>query len=341
MRYYQSTNSCYVSFLMVLGIFALASGCVSHALAADSFDHDLYFGMRANADVVHLQQFLAEAGLYQGPTNGNFFSLTRTAVIQFQKKNAIAPAAGYVGPKTRDVINAKLSGTSVVDRAAQIKAIQDQIQTLLTQIASLQSNASAMPQPPLSPYEIELTLEMDKQILPLVPASTTVASSTPSALPNPFDSTLRVQTTAFPRSVSSYTDVLLHEFRFTADEKIAIEKLRFVNNGTLLDYYVRNIRLINSTTGQIIARLDAPVSGVSEFIMNVDSAKPNKGLVVSGELYAIICDILTPNYGAVRPTIQLNLQTAADIAAFDYGDLSRVATIKQITFPVEGPKLTF
>ncbi len=51
--------------------------------------------------VTNLQQFLSNVGVYTGPVTGYFGSLTKQAVIAFQKQNNITPASGYVGAMTR------------------------------------------------------------------------------------------------------------------------------------------------------------------------------------------------------------------------------------------------
>lgn len=78
-----------------------------------SFLRDLTFGMTGNADVKALQEFLTKLGFYSGPTNGNFFNLTRQAVIQFQETYAneilkpvgLSRGTGHVGPSTRAKLN--------------------------------------------------------------------------------------------------------------------------------------------------------------------------------------------------------------------------------------------
>ncbi len=85
-----------LSLLLLTPLFASAS----------TLDHDLSFGLRNNADVKTLQQFLTDQKLYAGDVNGNFFSMTQKAVKAFQTKQGIVPASGYVGSKTRAKINA-------------------------------------------------------------------------------------------------------------------------------------------------------------------------------------------------------------------------------------------
>jgi len=77
---------------------------------------DLYLGIRNDAEVKCLQQFLASQGsdIYpEGIISGNFLDLTRKAVVRFQEKyenDILVPAGfsqgtGYAGPKTRAKIN--------------------------------------------------------------------------------------------------------------------------------------------------------------------------------------------------------------------------------------------
>ncbi len=77
-----------------------------------SFSRDLSEGM-TGADVAYLQQFfisrrtgLAVSALAKVGATGYFGSLTRNAVIEFQKSLGITPAVGYFGPKTRARFNA-------------------------------------------------------------------------------------------------------------------------------------------------------------------------------------------------------------------------------------------
>ena len=68
------------------------------------FASNLFYGIRGN-EVARLQKYLAANGYYpEALTTGYFGSLTRAAVIRFQKLNNIAPAVGYVGPITRDAL---------------------------------------------------------------------------------------------------------------------------------------------------------------------------------------------------------------------------------------------
>ena len=77
-----------------------------------SMSINLYFGLK-NSDMVKcLQQFLKSQGqdIYpEGYVTGYFGSLTKAAVIRFQKKYGI-PSTGFVGILTRTKINSLYSG---------------------------------------------------------------------------------------------------------------------------------------------------------------------------------------------------------------------------------------
>ena len=54
-----------------------------------SFDRDLYFGLRGDADVSNLQEFLIDQGFLKGSSSGNYFILTQSAVKRFQQAHNI------------------------------------------------------------------------------------------------------------------------------------------------------------------------------------------------------------------------------------------------------------
>ena len=83
------------------------------AIFAQTFDRDLYFGMRGDDEVSKLQEFLTDQDFYTGPITGNFFSLTLSAVKKFQAARGIAPVSGYFGPKTRTKVNESLVSAGI------------------------------------------------------------------------------------------------------------------------------------------------------------------------------------------------------------------------------------
>lgn len=75
--------------------------------ALRAWDRNLYYGLTNDEDVKLLQEILQKDGLYAGPISGNYFDLTKQAVIAFQKKYNFAPdmQTGNVGPATRILLN--------------------------------------------------------------------------------------------------------------------------------------------------------------------------------------------------------------------------------------------
>lgn len=87
--------------------------------SCNRFDYNLSFGLRNDNRVICLQEFLKNQGpkVYpEGLVTGNFFSLTKTAVIRFQEKYAsevltplgLLRGTGFVGLRTRAKINSLL-----------------------------------------------------------------------------------------------------------------------------------------------------------------------------------------------------------------------------------------
>ncbi len=85
-------------------------------LSCDRITSDLYLNTTNSREVACLQQFLKAQGLHiypEGLVTGNFFQLTRNAVIRFQefyKDEILSPlglrsGTGYVGSSTRSFIN--------------------------------------------------------------------------------------------------------------------------------------------------------------------------------------------------------------------------------------------
>ncbi len=114
-----------------------------------SFDRDLYFGLRNDSEVTKLQEFLTGRGIYSGPITGGFFSLTREAVKDFQKKEGIEPAAGYFGPLTRARANTLLASPQtkeeiIAELVRQISELQKQLQAL----EAKQTTETAKPEEP-------------------------------------------------------------------------------------------------------------------------------------------------------------------------------------------------
>ncbi len=100
-------------------IQALVSGSTSGGTVTGSLSMDLQMGM-TNEQVRTLQMILNKSASTQVSSSGagapgsesNYFGAkTKAAVMKFQSQNGISPVAGYVGPKTRAVLNTMTGGT--------------------------------------------------------------------------------------------------------------------------------------------------------------------------------------------------------------------------------------
>ena len=72
------------------------------------FNKNLYFGMR-NDDVLELQKRFVKEGVATYTPTGYFGTLTLASAKAYQIKHGITPAWGYVGEKTRAVLNSTVS----------------------------------------------------------------------------------------------------------------------------------------------------------------------------------------------------------------------------------------
>lgn len=88
-----------------------------NSVSAAEFNANLKYGSKGN-DVIKLQEFLNEQGLYNGPITGNFFSLTLKAVKALQTREAISPVSGFFGNLTRAKVN-EILDTQLVDSEAE------------------------------------------------------------------------------------------------------------------------------------------------------------------------------------------------------------------------------
>jgi peptidoglycan hydrolase-like protein with peptidoglycan-binding domain len=308
-----------------ISIIAIAAGLIYNRgfAASPTFERDLYYGLRGDAEVTRLQEFLRDEGVYEGPVTGNFFTLTLAGVKKFQTLQGIVPVSGYFGPKTRAAANSRLAAKAPApDLNAQIEALLSQIKELERQLVLAKEREAVPPPPPPPP----------------VPTG-------------PFSSSLKMAVVLGSYSSSRYTNIPMHEIRLSADpgEDTAITRIKFTNNGTLADANFTEIKVTRANDGLILARLKyedmlAMVANFKnkqiEIVFTPNYSLPDKGLMRSGNTYSIVGSIITPNT-TLKPTIQLDIDSVSDIDARDYNDLTRVADISKMNvFPFTGPKIT-
>jgi hypothetical protein len=139
----------------------------------------------------------------------------------------------------------------------------------------------------------------------------------------------------------NYAVFPLFSFTVETKENIAITRLRFTQTGTLADVRIGDIDLFDAAGGSeiLLAKVRKPTDGIMEFSLTPDDSKPNRGLVVPGRLYRIVA-VITVDYGAVKPTVRLELKKASDISVFDFNNLDRPAEIPASIFSIIGPVYT-
>lgn len=114
------------------------------SIAFASLDTNLYYGVKNQAQVRELQEFLIDKGLLNSEATGNFYSLTLKAVKKYQELQGL-PQTGYVGTMTRGAINQELA-TLLVETEAELA--QEPAQP--TQPVVPQSYGTPIPQQPVA-----------------------------------------------------------------------------------------------------------------------------------------------------------------------------------------------
>jgi len=228
----------YLSPLVLLLFIPLIS-------SAAFFERDLYFGIRNSADVIKLQEFLRDEGLYDGPVTGNFLVLTREAIKNFQRREKIEPALGYFGPKTRarakEILEKGKSSTGsdsnilVPERSeAKLKGLpsptQDLIASLTAQIQALQARlqelrqqASSTAQPVSEPSPSAASVSTP--VFVSAPASATSSASIPTSTPAVLEIKGNAQT-PFPEIAT--TPLKLGDITVSNHTSSGVELLQFI-----------------------------------------------------------------------------------------------------------------
>lgn len=107
--HYVGTNEHYGnSYLHSVGSKISEPSLIPNIAAITTFlNRDLSQGF-SGPDVIELQKILIEEGVFSDEATGFFGPKTDTAVRIFQAKYNISPVSGYVGPKTRSLLNTSL-----------------------------------------------------------------------------------------------------------------------------------------------------------------------------------------------------------------------------------------
>lgn len=109
-----------------------------------TIDSNLKYGSRG-VEVTELQEFLIDKGFLTGQPTGNFFALTKKAVISYQKSVNL-PATGFVGQLTRAEINKELAvndEAEIQETGAVNQPVSNNVDDLLKKIADITEQQKA------------------------------------------------------------------------------------------------------------------------------------------------------------------------------------------------------
>lgn len=131
-------------------VFGLTAFLLLPLISHASIDQDLRYGS-SGPEVSELQEYLVAGGFLTSQPTGNFYSLTRKAVVAYQASVNL-PATGFVGTLTRASINTDLAdntspeeaeATPVVTVSSDTSALQKQLSDLLVQVQALVAQQKA------------------------------------------------------------------------------------------------------------------------------------------------------------------------------------------------------
>lgn len=108
-------------------------------VSSASFDKNLSYGAKGDS-VKELQEFLTDEGVYSAGITGNFYSLTRTGVVNFQKKYGISPTSGFWGMLSRTKAN------SILDLTLDNSIEQSETGTVAPPVITEDDNAKLLQQ---------------------------------------------------------------------------------------------------------------------------------------------------------------------------------------------------
>lgn len=114
-------------FFIILAVF-LSMTIAGNVYATETFSNSLGYG-HSGAEVIKLQQFLVDQGFLKSSlVTGRFLSLTKKAVMEFQKSNGI-DTTGFFGPLSRAAANKKVVTKPTVKATVAIVSVMPDLNT--------------------------------------------------------------------------------------------------------------------------------------------------------------------------------------------------------------------
>lgn len=161
----------------IVTIFLLTLALISPASATELFQKDLKYGTTNNSEVKKLQQYLKDKNYYSGPISGNYYSLTRTALMKLQKSYGLKQT-GKFDSVTRNRLNKTLAlMIEVEDRTKELEELQESQRLaeldkiIKAQLAATQIQKPIIEQPRTEPIQ-------EPQIQPVQPATQSATQPT-------------------------------------------------------------------------------------------------------------------------------------------------------------------
>ncbi len=287
-------------YLIVLSLFLLPL-----VASAQGFDQDLYYGLQENHGVTELQEFLTDQGHYSGPITGNFFSLTLTAVKQFQVANSISQT-GYFGPisrakatellssagiskdeiTTEDGTTAPISIVTPKTTTDVVNSLLDQIKILQQQLATLQQQQTTLEQQNQQIAQQTQTIQQQNEILQQIQQQTATQSPIPAPISVPKSSMAKIEIIV-PTASAAYCTNISHS-KCESQNKTFVASLQVVDESN----YVYLGLVVYDDNGD-------PIRNVVVTIVATDSSQ-NKVLNGTGNVTPIYNEngakIITPYY---------------------------------------------
>jgi hypothetical protein len=312
-------------FFLLMPVFVFAS-----------IDQNLYYGLRNNGEVKELQSYLAGKGLYSGNSTGNFFSLTLAAVKKYQKSIKLN-GTGYVGPLTRQIINADLLSVSNTNSITKTTPSQTQTPAVLTgsldllKKASYSSQSISAPQIKLKLSEFSLTNNTTEAIN-LKTIRVDLATDSDLYITNLYVSNLYIAYGSNPSSQTNKTtnlntvahnNYLQINFQLLAGQTIDLAVYGDVNSSIPLNSIINSSILVTGT---------AALSGTA--------ISTNSGDVLPGQSITFGTSLLTVNQDASTPPsrmVAINQRVVA--GKFQFTATGDSYTISELKFVIPNPNV--
>lgn len=212
---------------------------------------DLKTGSKGS-EVIELQNFLINKGFLNGEASGNYFSLTRKAVISFQLANGIR-GTGLVGPMTRNKINNEAGKSVVVSTNSNLNSnltsVSNNISTTTQENLNIQARILEFQNRVNSNFLVNTQNNLNQNI------QANQINSTPQSVNLPTQSLIltsgSIETVKiFPLSqrvkIGSFT------LKTQAGEDILLTNLKVELKGNLDKQYIKKIEISGAIDGAIM-----------------------------------------------------------------------------------------